>query len=92
MIRTEMTDQIRKLVIVEMAKRDLKQKDLAEKVGRSPQQLHNILRRNSGDMPDGSFAFSTKRETKSSSRWLPRRALAVGSCVEGVGEVEGRLL
>jgi lambda repressor-like predicted transcriptional regulator len=52
MMQTEMTDQIRKLVIVEMAKRGIKQKDLAKKVGRSPQQLNNVLRRDSSDMPD----------------------------------------
>ena len=48
---SDMTDEMRKLVEIELVRRDMTQKDLAEKVGRKRQQINNTLQGRSGKMP-----------------------------------------
>ncbi|HEX7004965.1 MAG TPA: helix-turn-helix transcriptional regulator [Trueperaceae bacterium] len=48
-----MNDDIRRAVRVELARRDLQQKDLADLTGLSPQHVSELLRGRSGNLAEG---------------------------------------
>lgn len=46
-----MNDRVRKLVALELVRRDMSQKDLAEKLDRKPQQINDTLRGRAAKLP-----------------------------------------
>jgi transcriptional regulator with XRE-family HTH domain len=46
-------DEIRRTIRVELARRDIQQKDLAEMTGLSPQHVSDLLRGRSGNLGEG---------------------------------------
>jgi transcriptional regulator with XRE-family HTH domain len=46
-------DEIRRAIRVELARRDLQQKDLAQLTGLSPQHISDLLRGRSGNLAEG---------------------------------------